>query len=327
MKFYSPNYNTMGSEEHVYIQWFMNYLNRRTQIVKVKQHRSSEINVTTGVPQGSILGPLLFLLYINVIENCPDIISFVLYADDTNAFYSNSCLKTLSSTIQNELDKVVQWLNANKLSINASKTKIVIFKCKNKSQDSQITIKNDIIKQVPSVKFLGVTLDQKLTWTNHINSVLKSITKSTGMIAKLRHYTNKNTLKLIYYALVYPYITYGNLVWGNTYPTRLQKLLKIQKKIVRLMCFKSYTDHSEPLFFNLKILNIYKINDHLCSLFMYRCINYNQNLPNLCNYYFIQNKELHNYNTRNSSKLHVRYKRTNYRVHKNRIFPLRKKQN
>jgi hypothetical protein len=129
------------------------------------------------------------------------------------------------------------------------------------------------------------------------------------MIAKLRHYTNKNTLKLIYYALVYPYLTYGNLVWGNTYPTRLQKLLKTQKKIVRrLMCFKSYTDHSEPLFFNLKIVNIYKINDHLCSLFMYRCINYNQNLPNLYNYYFIQNKELHNYNTRNSSKLHVRYK-------------------
>ena len=116
---------------------------------------------------------------------------------------------------------------------------------------------------------LGVTIDQKLTWTNHINSVLKSITKSTGMIAKLRHYTNKNTLKLIYYALVYPYLTYGNLVWGNTYPTRLQNLLKIQKKIVWLMCFKSYTDHSEPLFFNLKILNIYKINDHESSQSIY----------------------------------------------------------
>ena len=83
---------------------------------------------------------------------------------------------------------------------------------------------------MPSVKFLGVTLDQNLTWTNHINSVLKSITKSTGMIAKLRHYTNKNTLKLIYYALVYPYLTYGNLVWGNTYPTIITEVIKDTKE-------------------------------------------------------------------------------------------------
>jgi hypothetical protein len=112
------------------LQWFKDYLQERTQIVKYKQHRSTEMNVTTGVPQGSILGPLLFFLYINDIESCSDILSFVglLYADDTNAFYSNSCLKTLYNTMQNEMNKVVKWLNANKLSINASKTKFVIFK-------------------------------------------------------------------------------------------------------------------------------------------------------------------------------------------------------
>ena len=105
------------------------------------------------------------------------------------------------------------------------------------------------------VKFLGVLIDQELTWKNHINSVLKNIIKSAGLIAKLRHFTNKNTSKLIYYALVYPYLTYGNLVWGNTYPTRLQKLLNVQKKIVRLICFKSYMDHSEPIFLQFKILD------------------------------------------------------------------------
>ena len=175
------------------LQWFKDYLQERTQIVKYKQHRSTEMNVTTGVPQGSILGPLLFLLYINDIESCSDILSFVLYSDDTNAFYSNPCLKTLYNTIQNEMNKVVKWLKANKLSINASKTKFVIFKSKNKSllnTDNTIKINNDLVKQVTFVKFLGVIIDEELTWKNHISSVLKTIIKCTGLIAKLRHYTN-----------------------------------------------------------------------------------------------------------------------------------------
>ena len=125
---FTKSYNVMESGEFVLNGLRTINLHGRTQIVKFKQHRSIEMNVTTGVPQGSILGPLLFLLYINDIENCSDILSFVLYADDTNAFYSNSCLKTLSSTMQNEMNKVVKWLNANKLSINSSKTKFVIFK-------------------------------------------------------------------------------------------------------------------------------------------------------------------------------------------------------
>ena len=110
------------------IEWFKSYLKERKQIVKYKEYNSSEMTITTGVPQGSILGPLLFLLYINDIENCSNVISFVLYADDTNAFYSNSCLTSLTNTMQEEINKIMNWLNANKLSIKASKTKLIIFK-------------------------------------------------------------------------------------------------------------------------------------------------------------------------------------------------------
>ena len=274
------------------------------------------MNVTTGVPQGSILGPLLFLIYINDIENCSNILSFVLYADDTNALCSNSCLKTLADIIQKEMNKILEWLNANKLSINPSKTKFIIFKSKNKSLNQEITLKinNNIIKQASYVKFLGVLIDHDFSWKNHISSVQKNIIKFAGLIAKLRHFTNKNGLKLVYYALVYPYLTYGNLVLLNTYPTRLQKLLNVQKKIVRLISFKSFMEHSKPLFLDMKILNIYQINDYLCSLFMYRR-NYCQNLPDFYNDYFKQNNDVHNYNTRSSTKLHVNYKRTSYRIY------------
>ena len=99
-------------------------------------------------------------------------------------------------------------------------------------------------------------IDEKLTWKNHISFVHGKMIEAAALIAKLRHYTNKNTLKLIYYALVYPYLTYGNLIWGNTYQ------MKLQKKNVRLISFKSYLEHSNPLFHNLKILNIFKIKDY-----------------------------------------------------------------
>ena len=129
-----------------------------------------------------------------------------------------------------------------------------------------------------------------MTWKNHISSVLKTIIKCTGLIAKLRHYTNRNTLKMIYYARAYPYLTYVNLVWGNTYPTRLQKIINVQRKIVRLICFKSYSDNFEPLFLDLKILNVYKINDYLCSIFIhiyiYRLFYYRNDLPDFyCDYF------------------------------------------
>jgi retron-type reverse transcriptase len=110
------------------IEWFKSYLKERKQIVKYKEYNSSEMTITTGVPQGSILAPLLFLLYINDIENCSNVISFVLYADDTNGFYSNSCLTSLTNIMQEEMNKIMNWLNANKLSINASKTKLILFK-------------------------------------------------------------------------------------------------------------------------------------------------------------------------------------------------------
>ena len=136
---------------------------------------------------------------------------------------------------------------------------------------------------------------------NHISSILKSIMKSTGLIAKLRHYTNRNTLKLIYYALAYPYLTYGNLVWGNTYPTRLQKLMNVQKKIVRLICFKILYGSFRTFIFRLENLEYLQNKWISSSIFMYR-FNHCQNLPDFYSNYFKLNNELHSYNTRNSTK-------------------------
>ena len=103
---------------------------------------------------------------------------------------------------------------------------------------------------------------------------------------------NRNTLKLVCYALVYPYLTYGNLIWSNTYKTRVQKLLNVQKKIIRLMTFKSYLEHIEPMFKELGIFNIFQINDNLTAIFMFR-YHHLQNLPEIFENYFFTNDQIH----------------------------------
>jgi hypothetical protein len=157
--------------------WFQDYLRNREQIVKFNQIKSKEMVIKSGVPQGSILGPILFLLYINDIENCSKLISFILFADDTNIFYSNKCLKTLSNIIQTEIDKVAEWLHVNKLSLNTTKTKVILFRSPNKkpSQIIKISINGKNIEQVKTTTFLGIIIDECLTWKDHIAKVTKKI--------------------------------------------------------------------------------------------------------------------------------------------------------
>ena len=189
-------------------KWFENYLHNRIQIVKYNGTQSDEMTLKSGVPQGSVLGPLLFLLYINDIQNCSKLISIILFADDTNILYSHSCLKTLNEIIQIEMNKISDWLSVNKLSINTTKTKFVLFKSKNKKykHDIKISVNNVEIRQVRNITFLGIVIDEFLTWGDHLDLISKKMIKCGAIISRIRHFTNLNSLKLIYYALVYPYI-------------------------------------------------------------------------------------------------------------------------
>jgi retron-type reverse transcriptase len=141
------------------MKWFENYLSGRKHVFKCNQINSEQMEITSGVPQGSTLGPLLFLLYINDIQ-CSNIISVILFADDTSIFYSHNCLKTLNKIIQQELDRVSIWLNVNKLTINTTKTKFICFKTKKKRRNHriEISINDQNIEQVNQTTFLGVII-------------------------------------------------------------------------------------------------------------------------------------------------------------------------
>ena len=152
-------------------KWFENYLSIITYIeVKYNGVKSEEMNITTSVPQGSVLGPLLFLLYINDIQYCSELVSIILFADDTNILYSDSCLEKLNEILQMEMNKIATWLNVNRLSLNTAKTKLILFRSRNKKSkhELKISINNESIKRVEKITFLGIVIDEFLTWRDHI---------------------------------------------------------------------------------------------------------------------------------------------------------------
>ena len=146
-----------------------------------------------------VIGPLLFIFYINDIKNCSKIVSILLFADDTSVLCSHSNFKTIQETLQIEMNTIAKWLNLNKLFINTTKTKLIVVKSPNKKKhELNLSVNNQPISQVRSITFLGVVIDEYLTWKDHIDTITKKVIKSSGIIEKLRHYMSKNTLKSIY---------------------------------------------------------------------------------------------------------------------------------
>ena len=238
--------------------WFASYLNEWSQVTVVGCHSSDKSQITCGVPQGSVLGPLLFLLYINDICYCSQKLNFYLFADDTNILFSHRDLKLLEKIMNDELSNVYRWLVANKLTLNLKKSNFVIFRPHQKKQAFTPIIKifdNQTNKPVALeckefVKYLGVLIDFRLSWNNHIDAVLLKISKPVGLLSKLRYTAPFHTLISIYNSLITPYLRYGLIAWGQAAKSRLDKLLVLHKRALRFIHFANSRDHAIPLFLN-----------------------------------------------------------------------------
>ena len=292
------------------LTWFTSYLSNREQYVMYDGALSSKKVISCGVPQGSILGPLLFLLYINDLAGVSKLFLTILFADDTNLFCTGKDIIKLMEDINLELSKIFSWLNANKLSLNIDKTNFMLFCRKNVSTvNIEIKINGICIKKVEHAKFLGVIIDHKLNWDHHIKYIKQKVAKGIGIIIKARKTFNKETLTTLYHTMILPYLSYCIHVWGTASHIRIHGLFILQKKIVRIICGVPPKTHSLPLFKEIGVLNIAQLYQYSIGLFMYK-FSHMLIPPHLFDDMFIPVAEVHSYETRQAQGLYTPYCKT-----------------
>ena len=251
--------------------WFASFLKDRKQFVTIDSTDSATNDVEYGVPQGSVLGPLLFLLYINDLRHCLTNSISRHFADDTNILLCHSSLKTIRKTLTKDVENLFDWLCANRLSLNTQKTDLVLFKPPSKLADFRLTISfgSTKIHMSNQVSYLGVLIDASLTWKPHITELSKKLTKVAAILSKVRHFVPLETLKTLYFSLFQSQLSYGCLVWGFANRSALKRLYRIQKRTLRIITFSDFHAPTSNLFEQTRILKLDDIIELNRYLFMY----------------------------------------------------------
>jgi len=253
------------------LELIRSYLKDRKQIVKVKSMTSGPRIMNVGLPQGSILGPLMFLLYVNDLPAVSELFSCVMFADDTTLLSADHNYVNLIGRVNCELQKIVEWTNANRLSVNVDKTIAMLYSNRLASIDDDLVpvLNNKPVKFSSSVKFLGVTVDDKLKFSEHASNMCNKLSKVVGILYKLQPYLSEGSLISVYYGLAFPYLIYCNMVWGATFPTHTNSLFLLQKKIVRLITGSDRLAHTDPLFYRTAILKLSDLHTYLLCVHMF----------------------------------------------------------
>ena len=244
--------------------WFKSYLSNRTQYVSINGIDSNIQTINCGVPQGSVLGPILFLLYINDMPRSTNLFTS-LFADDTGLFLSSPDLNNLISKANKELEKVATWFNSNKLTLNISKTKYLIFKSKKmviSNLSSNLKIGKENIERIgegcreKTFKFVGLHLDENLSWQSHINHICKKVSSANFALNSVKNILPLKIRKLVYNSLIRSHVEYGILAYGGSKGKYVKQLCNLLKKSIRIVSNKEYLAHTASTAWKIRIIEI-----------------------------------------------------------------------
>ena len=284
--------------------WFRSYLSDREQYTEFRLVASKSLPIECGVPQGSILGPLLFLVYMNDVVHHMKHAKPILFADDSNLIFEHENLSHLTKIINDELKQVSNWFHLNKLSLNIEKTKYIVFRTPTKKSvnTNRIVLNGTPIEKVREIKFLGVYIDELLNWKHHITTKSNQIAKSLGIINRIKNFVPLSTRKTLYHSLILPHLSYGILAWGNTCSKEIKHMKILQKRAVRFIANAGYNAHTCPLFHLQNILTLDDIFRLQCCKFYLKKLK--SQLPVYLSDQLQTVSETHNYMTR--QRQHVR---------------------
>src|SRR6218665_2603534 len=257
------------------LSWLRSYLSERYQQVYCNGSLSSPRIIKFGVLQGSILGPLLFLIFINDLPNASKLLKFMLSADDTNIFASHHSYEALFQLMNEELSHVNDLFALNKLSLNLKKTNYILFRSHRKpipSNTLTLHINNVEIPKVSSTKFVGILVDQFLTWSDHISNITSKMSRNVGIVSSrpITYLLPQHIRKNLYYTMIHPYISYCNIVWVSNYPTKLLKLHSLQDRAVRMVVGPTCRLSTDQMQKKANILKLDQICTFQTSEFMFK---------------------------------------------------------
>ena len=284
-------------------RWFSSYLSERKHYIVVDDIKSSQHNVNCGVPQGSVLGPLLFLIYINDFNECHQAKS-IQFADDTSVLVSHNSAHELKVIANLQLFNIHKWLIANKLSVNVNKCCYLTISNKKINTELNLCMNDTSITKVQHARLLGVIIDETLSFKKHIESISRKVACAIYSLRKIRHLISQKIATSIYYTIIFPHLHYCITIWGNKHSYLLHTLLLLQKRAVRTICcpgdFLAHTDH---LFRRLGMLKIEDLFKYFLSIYMYKITH--RLTPHILSEIIAMHQHTHVYNTR-TCNAHIR---------------------